>query len=90
VSRLAIEVERINVFWPKPDLSHLIKPGFDLAFEFWFFASWARLVKRPSGRHILADAESICFFFCFFGLFRDKIDYFLESDVLYEIIIIVI
>ena len=62
VSCLSVKVERINVFWPKPDLSHLIKPGFDLAFEFWFLASWTRLVKRPSCRYILANAaESICY-----------------------------
>ena len=60
VARLAVEVERINVFGPEPDLSHLIKPSFDLAFEFRLLASWARLVKGPSGRHVLADAESIC------------------------------
>lgn len=62
MSRLPVEIKWIDIFRSEPDLRHLIKPGFDLTLEFRFFASWARLIKRPCGCYVLSNTESICFF----------------------------
>ena len=42
------------------DRGDFVEPGLDLALEFRFVADRTRLLVRPSGRHVLADAEPVC------------------------------
>lgn len=57
---LAVEIERLDVLRPEADLRHLVEPRLDLALEFRLVSDRARLVERPSGRHVLAYAEPVC------------------------------
>lgn len=59
VTGLAVEIERLDVLRPEADLRHFVEPRLDLALEFRLVARRTRLVERPSGRHVLADIESV-------------------------------